>query len=141
MDEKTIFDYITRNLLPKDSPLYLSDAAFGKIIAGKLGSEKVFLNDAIEHSSREINGQLNLTLKELDNLTTFNKDKADEVLESLSGYKTKYNVRSAAIFKDIDDLAGVGIFDGSALKTAATEIESILPTKQVTKTITEKRNR
>ena len=137
MDEKTIFDYITRNLLPKDSPLYLSDAAFGKIIAKQLGSEKVFLNDAIEHSSREINGQLNLTLKELDNLTTFNKDKADEVLESLSGYKTKYNVRSAAIFKDIDDLAGVGIFDGSALKTAATEIESILPTKQVTKTITE----
>ena len=53
MDEKTIFDYITRNLLPKDSPLYLSDAAFGKIIAGKLGSEKVFLNDAIEHSSRD----------------------------------------------------------------------------------------
>ena len=137
MDEKTIFDYITRNLLPKDSPLYLSDAAFGKIIAKQLGSEKVFLNDAIEHSSREINGQLNLTLKELDNLTTLNKDKADELLESLSGYKTKYNVRSAAIFKNIDDLAGVGIFDGSALKTAATEIESILPTKQVTKTITE----
>ena len=137
MDEKTIFDYITRNLLPKDSPLYLSDAAFGKIIAGKLGSEKVFLNDAIEHSSREINGQLNLTLKELDNLTTFNKDKADELLESLSGYKTKYNVRSGALFKAIDDKAGVGIFDGSALKTAATEIESMLPTKEVTKTITE----
>ena len=37
----------------------------------------------------------------------------------------------------IDDKAGVGIFDGSALKTAATEIESMLPTKEVTKTITE----
>ena len=137
MSEKEIFDYISRNLLPKDSPLYLSDAAFGKIIAGKLGSEKVFLSDAIEHSSREINGQLNLTLKELDNLTTFNKDKADEVLEAMAGYKTKYNVRSGALFKAIDDKAGVGIFDGSALKTAATEIEAMLPTKQVTKTITE----
>ena len=85
----------------------------------------------------EINGQLNLTLKELDNLTTFNKDKADELLESLSGYKTKYNVRSGSLFKAIDDKAGVGIFDGSALKRAATEIESMLPTKEVTKTITE----
>jgi len=137
MDEKTIFEYITKNLLAKDNPMYLSDAAFGKIISKQLGSEKVFLGDAIEHSSEIINKQLNNTLLEIENITKFNKDSADEILSSIVPYKTKYNVKFGSILKQIDDDIGAGIFDGSALKRAASEIEALLPTKEIDKTITE----
>ena len=137
MQPDEILKYITRNQLSKDSPMYLSDAAFGRIISKQLGSEKVFLGDAVEHSSEIINKQLNNTLLEIENITKFNKDSADEILSSIVPYKTKYNVRFGSILKQIDDEVGAGIFDGSALKRTASEIESMLPTKKVTKTFQE----
>ena len=137
MRPNEILKYITRNQLPKESPMYLSDAAFGRIISKELGSEKVFLSDAIETTSELVNKQLNNTLLEIKNISKININSADEILTSIVPYKTKYNVKFASILKQIDDDVGAGIFDPSALKRTASEIESILPTKEVDKTITE----
>jgi len=132
-----IFDLIKRNQLPSTDKNFLSDAAFGKLISERLGGQKLSFTAAIETSNKEINDVLNSTLKNLETLSLTNKEGFDSIASKLTSAKTSYNVNYASLLNNIDKRVGDGLFDLSALKSAADDIRNLLPTKEVDKTITE----
>ena len=132
-----IFDLIKRNQLPSSDKNFLSDAAFGKLISERLGGQKLSFTAAIETSSKEINDALNSTLRNLETLSTSNKEGFDTIATKLSTAKTSYNVNYASLLNNIDKRVGDGLFDLSALKSAADDIRNLLPTKEATREITE----
>ena len=137
MKDKEIYNYIKNSLLPKNNPMFMSSAQFGEMISKKLGGQKMGLTAAIDLSNREINSVLDETLKSLDLMTVGSKDAFDNLASSLTSAKTKYNVDFAAGLHNIDKIVGTGIFDSSALKLAVKDIVDFLPTKEVTREITE----
>ena len=126
-----IFDLIKRNQLPSTDKNFLSDAAFGKLISERLGGQKLSFTAAIQTSNKEINDALNSTLKNLETLSLTNKEGFDSIASKLTSAKTSYNVNYASLLNNIDKRVGDGLFDLSALKSAADDIRKILPTKEI----------
>ncbi len=135
-NDKEIYEMIVNYNLPKDSPLKLSDADFGRLINEKLGSQRMSFVKALQLADSDINQSLNVAIKSIEDMSTIDSKVMQEVTQNITSAKTLYNVNHAGALNSIDGRAGVGLFDAQAIKMQIDEIIDLLPTKKINTTET-----
>jgi hypothetical protein len=133
-NDKEIYEMIVNYNLPKDSPLKLSDADFGRLINEKLGSQRMSFVKALQLADSDINNSLNVAIKSIEDMSTIDSKIMQEVSQNITSAKTLYNVNHASALNSIDGRAGVGLFDAQAIKMQIDEIIDLLPTKKINTT-------